>query len=160
MWSNGRPVTFHNVKSRPQLSKTAEQKCAFVKKQKKWVARLCRQRLKGRYICSLPSLTDTSLENTKTVQLVCKVGKKIAQDYYQEMRRNKATTNSSHEVMQDTHCKTALENISKEKRKDSQYISTHFSPDSAYSKIYKLLKTANIFAMSSIGKGCFVFLCF
>ncbi|CAI5777043.1 FRAS1-related extracellular matrix protein 1-like isoform X1 [Podarcis lilfordi] len=67
MWSNGRPVTFHNVKSRPELSKTAEQKCAFVKKQKKWVARLCRQRLKGRYICSLPSLTDTSLENTKTV---------------------------------------------------------------------------------------------
>ncbi|XP_061489211.1 FRAS1-related extracellular matrix protein 1-like isoform X3 [Rhineura floridana] len=68
VWSNGRPVTFHNFKEgKEALCKTTEQKCAFVQTQKKWVARLCRQRLKGRYICSVPSLTDTSLKNTKVV---------------------------------------------------------------------------------------------
>ncbi|XP_062991152.1 FRAS1-related extracellular matrix protein 1-like [Elgaria multicarinata webbii] len=66
VWSNGRPVTFHNFREeKAMLSKTTEQKCAFVRMQKKWVARLCRQRLKGRYVCSIPSLADSSPKTQK-----------------------------------------------------------------------------------------------
>uniref|UniRef100_A0ABM5G827 FRAS1-related extracellular matrix protein 1-like isoform X2 n=1 Tax=Pogona vitticeps TaxID=103695 RepID=A0ABM5G827_9SAUR len=66
MWTNGRPVTFHNFKegkAKPQ--KANEEKCVFVKKQKEWILRRCRQRLKARYICSVPSLANTFLKPQK-----------------------------------------------------------------------------------------------
>ncbi|XP_048351926.1 FRAS1-related extracellular matrix protein 1-like isoform X3 [Sphaerodactylus townsendi] len=60
VWSNGRPVTFQNFKGgKATVNRSTYQKCAFVQMQKKWVARSCRQRQKGRYICSVPLLPDT-----------------------------------------------------------------------------------------------------
>ncbi|XP_072853809.2 FRAS1-related extracellular matrix protein 1 isoform X1 [Pogona vitticeps] len=66
MWTNGRPVTFHNFKEgKAKPHKANEEKCVFVKKQKEWILRRCRQRLKARYICSVPSLANTFLKPQK-----------------------------------------------------------------------------------------------
>nr|XP_056700742.1 FRAS1-related extracellular matrix protein 1-like [Euleptes europaea] len=66
VWSNGRPVTFQNFEGgKATLSKSTDQKCAFIQTQKKWVARQCRQRQKGRYVCSVPLLPDGTLKMQK-----------------------------------------------------------------------------------------------
>ncbi|XP_053105510.1 FRAS1-related extracellular matrix protein 1-like isoform X2 [Hemicordylus capensis] len=62
VWSNDRPMTFHNFKEgKARLRKNTERRCAFVQMQKTWTARPCGQRQKGRYICSIPSLTKTEI---------------------------------------------------------------------------------------------------
>ncbi|XP_008107568.2 FRAS1-related extracellular matrix protein 1 isoform X3 [Anolis carolinensis] len=61
VWSNNRPVTFHHFKhgkARPRT--TNEQRCAFVQMEKKWATRICRQRLNGRFVCSIPSVASNN----------------------------------------------------------------------------------------------------
>nr|XP_008107568.1 PREDICTED: FRAS1-related extracellular matrix protein 1 isoform X5 [Anolis carolinensis] len=61
VWSNNCPVTFHHFKhgkARPRT--TNEQRCAFVQMEKKWATRICRQRLNGRFVCSIPSVASNN----------------------------------------------------------------------------------------------------
>ncbi|XP_060629597.2 FRAS1-related extracellular matrix protein 1-like isoform X2 [Anolis sagrei] len=61
VWSNNHPVTFHHFKhGKARPHRTTEQRCAFVQMEKKWATRICRQRLNGRFVCSIPSVSSNN----------------------------------------------------------------------------------------------------
>ncbi|KAM4722959.1 FRAS1-related extracellular matrix protein 1-like [Rhinophrynus dorsalis] len=64
LWSNGRPLTFSNLKQANTSSdETPKERCVLVWRKKEWVARSCDSDHKERYICFFPLLntSDSSL---------------------------------------------------------------------------------------------------
>ncbi|XP_075471577.1 FRAS1-related extracellular matrix protein 1-like [Ascaphus truei] len=61
LWSNGRPVTFNNLKHMESSSaETTKERCVLVRRKKDWATRRCDKGQKERYICSLPVLNTNA----------------------------------------------------------------------------------------------------